>query len=84
MEKQSISQCITEHLNQYFTELEGSQPDGVYEMVLQQVEKPMLRVVLQHCHYNQSKAAQMLGINRNTLRKKIIQYQINTEQNNRK
>lgn len=76
MKEPSISQCIEQHLLHYFKELNGSQPDGVYDMVLKQVEKPILQVVLEHCRGNRSQAAQILGINRNTLRKKIAQYHL--------
>ena len=47
---------------------------NVYGMVLRQVEKPMLEVVMAQCGGNQSKAADMLGINRNTLRKKLTEH----------
>jgi Fis family transcriptional regulator, factor for inversion stimulation protein len=51
-------------------------PDDVYHMVLSVVEKPMLEVVMQHAKQNQSLAAQYLGINRNTLHKKLTEHQL--------
>ncbi|KLT71879.1 Fis family transcriptional regulator, partial [Neisseria arctica] len=48
----------------------------VYDMVLQQVEKPLLATVIAECGGNQSKAAAELGLNRNTLRKKLLQYDL--------
>lgn len=48
----------------------------MYQMVLEQVEKPLLEVVMKHSDNNQSRASRMLGINRNTLRKKLDIYQI--------
>lgn len=72
----SIAQCIEMNLRQYFADLEGEVPCAVYDMVLQQVELPLLRCVMDICEQNQTRAAQMLGLNRNTLRKKLTQYQL--------
>ena len=66
-----ITQCIEQNLRQYFKDLDGTEPCGVYDMVLRQVEKPMLICVMEQCGGNQSKAAVILGLNRNTLRKKL-------------
>jgi len=66
-----ITTCIENSLQQYFTDLDGQPAHDVYQMVLQQVELPLLRCVMAHCEGNQSKAADMLGLNRNTLRKKF-------------
>lgn len=70
----TIHDCIERNLAQYFHDLEGQEARGVYEMVLLQVEKPMLEFVMKQCRGNQSKAAEMLGLNRNTLRKKLGQH----------
>ncbi len=69
-----IAYCIEQNLQQYFRDLNGEAACGVYDMVLEQVEKPLLRCVMAECGGNQSKAAAMLGLNRNTLRKKLVQY----------
>lgn len=69
-----ISLAIRESLDEYFTHLDGQPPHAIYDMVLGCVEKPMLEVVLIKVGGNQSKAAAMLGINRNTLRKKMAAY----------
>ena len=69
-----ITTCIENSLHQYFTDLDGQPAHDVYQMVLQQVELPLLRCVMAHCEGNQSKAAQVLGLNRNTLRKKLSTY----------
>lgn|GEM_PF-104716 len=69
-----IAECITQNLNQYFQDLDGQTACGVYDMVLFQVEKPLLQRIMQECDGNQCKAALMLGLNRNTLRKKLIQH----------
>jgi len=71
-----LSQHVTEALERYFESLEGEVPTDVYQMVLGQVEKPLIEYVLKQNNDNQSKTAVMLGINRNTLRKKIQQYHI--------
>ena len=72
----NIALCIENSLQQYFADLDGETPCGVYDMVLHQVEEPLLRCVMQACENNQSRAAQMLGLNRNTLRKKLTQYNL--------
>jgi Fis family transcriptional regulator len=52
----------------YFKDLRGVEPTAMYEMILKVVEKPLLDVVMKHADGNQSRAAEWLGINRNTLR----------------
>ena len=74
MSKHNIEQCVRESLGMYFQDLDGSNPHDVYEMVISIVEKPMLEVVLEQAGSNQSLAAEYLGINRNTLRKKLQQH----------
>lgn len=69
-----IADCIEQNLNQYFRDLDGETASGVYDMVLFQVEKPMLAYIMAQCGGNQSRAAEMLGLNRNTLRKKLLQH----------
>ncbi|MDO4997476.1 MAG: Fis family transcriptional regulator [Neisseria sp.] len=71
-----IAQCVEQTLNEYFKTLDGEPAHDVYAMVLQQVEKPMLQVVMKQCRHNQSKAAAVLGLNRNTLRKKLQEHQL--------
>jgi Fis family transcriptional regulator len=76
-ESTKVSEAITESLDDYFTHLDGEQPHAIYDMVLTCVEKPMLEYILNKVGGNQSKAAAMLGINRNTLRKKMALYKLN-------
>ena len=71
-----IADCIRQNLIQYFRDLNGETPCGVYEMVLLQVEKSLLAHIMDECGGNQSKAAEMLGLNRNTLRKKLLQHKL--------
>jgi Fis family transcriptional regulator len=69
-----LSDAISESLDEYFMHLDGQPPHAIYDMVLGCVEKPMLEYVLNKVGGNQSKAAEMLGLNRNTLRKKMAEY----------
>jgi Fis family transcriptional regulator len=71
-----IAECVRKSLEKYFKDLDGERPRTVYEMVLKNVEKPMIEVVLDRAEGNQTVAAKWLGINRNTLRKKIEQLKI--------
>lgn len=71
-----LSQAVRESLDDYFTHLDGEPPHAVYDMVLGCVEKPLLQYVMHKVGGNQSKAAEILDINRNTLRKKLQQYDI--------
>ncbi len=63
-----------EALSSYFESLNGHQPNALYELVIGEVEKPLLRTVLDYADGNQSLAADILGINRGTLRKKLRQH----------
>ncbi len=72
----SLNNAVRECLSQYFEELNGTLPSDLYEMVLQQVEGPLLEMVLAHVEGNQSRASEYLGINRGTLRKKLKTYDL--------
>lgn len=63
-------------LQDYFNQLDGHMPCNLYKLVLKEVEPPLLETVMQHARGNQTKAAEILGINRSTLRKKLKQYGI--------
>ena len=65
-------------MDQYFKDLSGENPNGVYDMVIQSVEKPLLLYIMNLAEGNQSKAADILGLNRNTLRKKLKLHKIET------
>jgi Fis family transcriptional regulator len=69
-------ECIRSSLETYLRDLRGTEPDGMYDMMLHVVEKPLLEVVMRHADDNQSKAAQWLGLNRNTLRKKLLEHKL--------
>lgn len=74
--KNDIAHAIEEALEGYFTDLDGEKPAEIYKMVLKCVEKPLVEKVLHRAGGNQTLAAQLLGINRNTLRKKMQAYGI--------
>ncbi len=76
MSSSRIDDCIRANLEQYFKDLRGAEPHSVHEMVIKAVEKPMLDVVMRHAEGNQSKAAEWLGINRNTLRRKLADHKL--------
>ncbi len=76
MSQHDLGKCVVTALEQYFRDLDGESPSAIYDMVLKSVEKPMLEVVLAKAGSNQTLAAEMLGINRNTLRKKLTEYQL--------
>ena len=76
---QEISQlynAVKHSVRRYLYELDGGSPNQMYDMVLRQVERPLLEAVLDYTHGNQSKAAEYLGLNRGTLRKKIRDYNL--------
>jgi len=74
--KQPLSNAVQTALGFYFRDLDGHTPGNLYDMVLQEVEKPLFEAVMRHTRGNQSRAAKILGINRSTLRKKLEQYGI--------
>ncbi|WP_425257831.1 helix-turn-helix domain-containing protein [Rubrivivax sp. RP6-9] len=76
MSRKHIDDCIRSTLEQYFKDLRGTEPAGVHDLILNAVEKPMLDVVMKHAEGNQSKAAEWLGINRNTLRRKLLDHKL--------
>ena len=74
--KKNLPDNIDTLLDQYFNDLDGDKPTAIYEMVINTVEKPFLLYIMNKTEGNQSKAAKMLGLNRNTLRKKLKQYNL--------
>jgi Fis family transcriptional regulator len=66
-----LSSTVRKMMKQYFKDLDGEKPSGIYNRVVNCVEKPLLEVVMYHAQGNQTRAAELLGINRNTLRKKL-------------
>jgi Fis family transcriptional regulator, factor for inversion stimulation protein len=71
-----LSSLTDECLNNYFANLNGHKPGDLYQLVIGEVEKPLFRAVLTYTKGNQSEAAEILGINRGTLRKKLRDYKL--------
>jgi Fis family transcriptional regulator len=71
-----LADCVKRSLERYFKDMDGEKPTSIYEMVLKNIEKPMIETVLGKAEGNQSLAAEMLGVTRNTLRKKMQQLRI--------
>lgn len=65
---------VQESLRIYFHNLGGQAPNNLYDLVLSEVEAPLLEVVMHFTGGNQTKAAAILGLNRGTLRKKLRRY----------
>jgi Fis family transcriptional regulator len=76
MSRKQIEACIRASLEGYFDDLRGAEPHHVQQMILDAVEKPMLEVVMARAGGNQSRAAEWLGINRNTLRRKLSDHKL--------
>jgi len=71
-----LADCVKRSLERYFKDMDGEKPTSIYEMVLKNIEKPMIEMVLSKTQGNLSLAAEMLGVTRNTLRKKMQQLRI--------
>lgn len=75
----TLSTLTDEALRGYFATLNGHRPGDLYQLVIGEVEKPLLKAVLSYTNGNQSRAAEILGINRGTLRKKLKSYDLAVE-----
>ena len=76
MNENEMARVVRRAIEGYFKDLDGERARGVYDMVIHCVEKPLLESVLHRVQGNQTHAAEMLGINRNTLRSKMQQLRI--------
>ncbi|MDO9096430.1 MAG: helix-turn-helix domain-containing protein [Rubrivivax sp.] len=76
MSKKAIDDCVRSSVEQYFKDLRGAEPSALHELFLGAAERPLLDVVLRQAQGNQSKAADWLGINRNTLRRKLLDHKL--------
>ena len=76
MSKKLIEDCVRSSMEAYLRDLQGAEPDRMYDMLLNAMEKPLLETVLRHTDNNQSRAAQWLGLNRNTLRTKLLEHKL--------
>lgn len=73
----SLQESVSYALQQYLAKLDGQTPANLYELVLAEVEKPLIEMILKLTNGNQSKAAIILGLSRGTLRKKMAMYDLN-------
>ncbi|HHB12037.1 MAG TPA: DNA-binding transcriptional regulator Fis [Chromatiales bacterium] len=73
---QPLHRAVKDALNRYLTSLADQEPTDVYRLVIEEVERPLLECVMNHCRGNQSRAARVLGLSRATLRKKLRQYDL--------
>ena len=71
-----LREQVDETLRQYFQQLGDYVPCNLYKFVLSEVEPPLLRIVLEHTGGNQRRAAEILGLDRGTLRKKLREYEL--------
>jgi Fis family transcriptional regulator len=71
---QPLHDSVRQALESYFSQLKGQSPDSLYEMVLAEVEMPLMEAVMEYTKGNQSRAAILLGLSRGTLRKKLKIY----------
>ena len=71
-----ICRTIDRSLDEYFRKLDGEAPSGIYDMVIGHVERALLANVMERANGNQTQAADILGVNRNTLRAKLTKYKL--------
>jgi len=76
MSRRHLEECVRETLERYFDDLRGTEPHELHAMIMTAVEKPLLELVMHHADGNQSKAADWLGMNRNTLRRKLTDHKL--------
>jgi Fis family transcriptional regulator, factor for inversion stimulation protein len=76
MSKKQIEEAVRSSLDAYFKDLKGVEPDNLYDLMLGSFEKPLLDIVMRQADGNQSRAAEWLGLNRNTLRKKLLEHKL--------
>lgn len=76
VEQRSLRDNVTEALQRYFDDLDGQETRDVYNIVMSEVEPPLLEAAMKYTRQNQSKTAELLGLNRGTLRKKLKQYNL--------
>jgi Fis family transcriptional regulator len=76
MSNKHIDEVVRASLETYFRDLNGTEPDNMHDMLVRLVEKPLLEIVMRQADNNQSRAAEWLGLNRNTLRKKLLDHKL--------
>ena len=79
LNENDMARYVRTALDNYFSDLDGEDPScPVYDMVIHCVEKPLIETVLHHAGGNQTRAAELLGLNRNTLRRKLLDHKLTT------
>ncbi len=82
---QGLAMTVERHLRDYFNAHEQGLPSsGLYDRVIQEIERPLLAIALAECRGNQLRTAELLGLNRNTLRKKIRELGLNAGRQNKR
>lgn len=76
LDKASLEALVEFKLSRFFDQLDSHYPDDLYTLIISKVEKTLLHQILRRTGYNQAQASKILGINRNTLRKKMTQYDL--------
>ncbi len=74
IDQRPLHRCVGSAMDRYFDSLDGATPHGLYDLVIAEVERPLLESVMRYVDDNQSRAAEMLGVNRGTLRRKLQQH----------
>ncbi len=74
--KEPLRECVRDALDSYFQQMGDHGASDLYQLVLNEVEQPLLEKVIQHTEGNQTRAARILGISRSTLRKKLTAYNL--------
>ncbi len=75
-EGKQLGHQVSKSMHKFFMQLDGENPTDIYDMVIKEVELPLLEIVMQQCDNNQSKASKILGINRGTLRTKLKEHNL--------
>ena len=76
MNKNKLHDCVRASMEDFFHDLNGTDPANLHDMLVKAVERPLLEVVMEQAQHNQSRAAQWLGLNHNTLRKKLLEHKL--------
>ena len=81
-DNRTLREVVKQSLESYLSNLGGNEPSNIYQLVIQEIETPLIQTVLKFSKYNQSKAAIILGISRMTLRKKMTELNIDSAPRN--
>jgi Fis family transcriptional regulator len=76
MNQNNLHDCVRASMEGFFRDLDGTEPANLHDMLVKAVERPLLEVVMEQAQHNQSRAAICLGLNRNTVRKKLLKHKL--------